>query len=206
MIIVFHLLFISCVFLTLFSSICRARDNITYNNSIKDGEVLVSTERKFSLGFFSPTGSNKRYLGIKYTDFPDIQIWVANRDYPINDKSGVLKIANNGNLVLIESKNNTIVWSPRGTFNVKNHTAQILDSGNLVLKQDGDSGSKILWQSFDYPTDTMIPEVKVGFNTVGTMDRGPRPMDRTGPDGPGGRTGGRTSGRTGLTVQAHEAQ
>jgi len=47
---------------------------------------------------------------------------------------------------------------------------------------------------------------KEGGSTVGTMDRGPRPMDRTGPDGPGGRTGGRTSGRTGLTVQAHEAQ
>ncbi|KMZ57912.1 hypothetical protein ZOSMA_8124G00010, partial [Zostera marina] len=29
------------------------------------------------------------------------------------------------------------------------------------------------------------------FQPVGTMDRGPRPMDRTGPDGPGGRTGRR---------------
>ncbi|KMZ64283.1 hypothetical protein ZOSMA_378G00020 [Zostera marina] len=49
-------------------------------------------------------------------------------------------------------------------------------------------------------------QLKMVIVSVGTMDRGPRPMDRTGPDGPGGRTGGRTSGRTGLTVQAHEAQ
>ncbi|KMZ58790.1 S-locus receptor kinase (SRK) [Zostera marina] len=157
-----HLL-LSGFLLTIFISICSARDTLNTRSSMQDGDNLVSEGKKFALEFFNPIGSNKRYLGVRYVDFENKVIWVANRDYPINDKSGVLKIGNNGNLVLIESKNNTIVWSPRGTFNAKNHTAQILDSGNLVLKEDG--GSKILWQSFDYPTDTMIPGVKVGFNT-----------------------------------------
>ncbi|KMZ60659.1 S-locus receptor kinase (SRK) [Zostera marina] len=151
------------IFPTIFISICRAGDKISFNTSMKDGDILVSSGRKFALGFFSPIGSNKRYLGVGYADFEDIQIWVANRDRPINNNSGVLKIDGRGNLVLIETMNNTIVWSSKGTFTSRNHIARILDSGNLILKKDG--CSKTLWQSFDYPTNTMVPGVRVGFNT-----------------------------------------
>ncbi|KAF3455473.1 hypothetical protein FNV43_RR00102 [Rhamnella rubrinervis] len=40
--------------------------------------------------------------------------------------------------------------------------AQLLDSGNLVLFQN--ESKKPLWQSFDYPTDTMLPNMKIGLD------------------------------------------
>ncbi|PRQ28629.1 putative non-specific serine/threonine protein kinase [Rosa chinensis] len=41
-------------------------------------------------------------------------------------------------------------------------SAQLLDTGNLVLFQD-DKTRIFIWQSFDYLTDTLIPGMKVGI-------------------------------------------
>ncbi|TXG67186.1 hypothetical protein EZV62_008461 [Acer yangbiense] len=37
----------------------------------------------------------------------------------------------------------------------------LLDSGNLILL---DQHSQVLWQSFDYPTDTLLPGMKLGYD------------------------------------------
>ncbi|KAK9139237.1 hypothetical protein Scep_008918 [Stephania cephalantha] len=42
--------------------------------------------------------------------------------------------------------------------------AKLLDSGNLELR-DMSSGD-LLWQSFDYPSDTFLPGMKLGFDDV----------------------------------------
>lgn len=43
--------------------------------------------------------------------------------------------------------------------------AQLLNSGNLVLKDaEEDDSDKFLWQSFNYPTDTLLPGMKHGWN------------------------------------------
>ena len=39
--------------------------------------------------------------------------------------------------------------------------AQLLDTGNLVLIQNDDK--RVVWQSFDHPTDTMLPHMKLGL-------------------------------------------
>jgi hypothetical protein len=39
---------------------------------------------------------------------------------------------------------------------------QLLDNGNLVLKNDGEEN--FLWQSFDHPCDTILSEMKVGWD------------------------------------------
>jgi hypothetical protein len=38
-----------------------------------------------------------------------------------------------------------------------------LDIGNLVVK---DRTENFLWQSFDYPCDTLLPEMKLGWDLV----------------------------------------
>ncbi|KAG6385521.1 hypothetical protein SASPL_154357 [Salvia splendens] len=43
--------------------------------------------------------------------------------------------------------------------------ARLLDSGNLIV-MDETNESSILWQSFDYPTDTFLPGMKLGKNFV----------------------------------------
>ena len=45
---------------------------------------------------------------------------------------------------------------------MKKPIAQLLDSGNLVVRDD--SIEDYLWQSFDYPTDTALPRMKLGID------------------------------------------
>ncbi|KAM5588410.1 G-type lectin S-receptor-like serine/threonine-protein kinase RKS1 [Rosa sericea] len=154
---------------------CDSRDTITWNKEqLKDdGGVLVSKQSKFELGFFSPGNSSYRYVGIWYSLAKVSEktvVWVANRNNPINDTSGVLTMNRYGGLVLYaHNMESTPIWSTnnvsRSVQNVNTSTlsAQLLDTGNLVVFQD-DNNENFLWQSFDHPTDTLIPGMKVGVN------------------------------------------
>ncbi|OMP04568.1 hypothetical protein COLO4_09514 [Corchorus olitorius] len=136
---------------------------ISPSDSLVDGMTLVSNDGSFALGFFTPGSSKNRYLGIWYKNIPIAMqsvVWVANRMNPINDSTGLLKIETTGRVVL-QGQNQTTVWSINST-GVRNPTLQLLDSGNLVVK-DGNS-ENYLWQSFDYPTDTMLPGMKIGWD------------------------------------------
>ena len=43
--------------------------------------------------------------------------------------------------------------------------AQLLDSGNFVVRKENDpTPESYLWQSFDYPTDTLLAGMKFGFD------------------------------------------
>ncbi|KAK2978974.1 hypothetical protein RJ640_017538 [Escallonia rubra] len=141
-------------------------DTITQNQPLKDGEVLVSSGGFFALGFFSPTNSStNRYVGIWYNKVSEqTVVWVANRDDPIADNSGVLSIDETGNLVL-NQKNQEVLWSTNGssTTIAISSSAQLVDSGNFLLYQGG--GKKVVaWQSFDYPTNTVLPNMKLGLD------------------------------------------
>ncbi|KAJ9129418.1 hypothetical protein P3X46_033832 [Hevea brasiliensis] len=149
--------------LFLFFHFCISIDIITPTQFIKDGDILVSKGERFALGFFSPGTSTRRYVGIWYNKVSEqTVVWVGNRDNPINDASGVLTINSQGNLVLYE-KNQTIpLWSTNFSTSTSNSMAQLQDSGNLVLLQR--DTERFLWQSFDYPTDTLLPNMKLGLN------------------------------------------
>ncbi|OMP04554.1 S-locus glycoprotein [Corchorus olitorius] len=136
---------------------------ISPSDSLADGMTLVSNDGSFELGFFTPGSSKNRYLGIWYKNIPmQTVVWVANRINPINDSTGSLKIETTGRVVL-QGQNRTIVWSINSsTEGARNPILKLLDSGNLVVK-DGNS-ENYLWQSFDYPTDTMLPGMKIGWD------------------------------------------
>ena len=143
-----------------------AADTITPATFIHDGEKLVSSSQRFELGFLSPGNSKNMYLGIWYQMSHDTVVWVANRNTPILDPHGVLASSNNGNLVLLNQANGTI-WSSNVSRELKSPVAQLLDTGNLVLRDNFSSNTSegsYLWQSFDYPSDTLLPGMKVGWN------------------------------------------
>ncbi|KAK3023714.1 hypothetical protein RJ639_042724 [Escallonia herrerae] len=150
-----------------------ATDTLTSIQSINENGTLVSPRGKFQLGFFSPGSSKKRYVGIWYNNIPNQTIvWVANRENPLNDTSGVLKIGSDGNLLLLDGTEQ-VVWSTK-IQNISSVTTalQLLDSGNLVLK--GESGTKVenfLWQSFDHPCDTLLPGMKLGWDLETRLNR-----------------------------------
>ncbi|CAH2056856.1 unnamed protein product [Thlaspi arvense] len=119
------------------------------------------------MGFFNPGKSKKWYLGIWYKKISNgTVVWVANRDTPMNDSSGSVKLNVSGSLVLLDSSNRT-VWSSIVNRSVQNPVLQLLDSGNLVVRAAEDQNSEdYLWQSFDYPTDTHLPGMKLGKNAA----------------------------------------
>ncbi|XVE63383.1 hypothetical protein DITRI_Ditri07aG0015900 [Diplodiscus trichospermus] len=140
-------------------------DTITLDHSIKDnGDVIVSSGKIFALGFFSPGSSRNRYVGIWYYQvLKKAVVWVANRENPINDTSGILSIDSQGNLALFQRNQTLPVWSTNISITgTSNSVAQLLDSGNLVLLQN--DPRTVLWQSFDYPTNTLLPSMKIGLS------------------------------------------
>ncbi|VAH83360.1 unnamed protein product [Triticum turgidum subsp. durum] len=146
-----------------------ATDTIDLTASIAGNQTLLSARGAFRLGFFSPPGSpaGRTYIGIWYARIPvQTVVWVANRQNPVVQSPGVLKLSPDGRLVIVDGQNTT-VWSssaPTGDVTTK-ATAQLLDSGNLVVSSDGSGSSQsVAWQSFDYPTDTQLPGMKVGVD------------------------------------------
>ncbi|XP_050288926.1 G-type lectin S-receptor-like serine/threonine-protein kinase At1g11300 isoform X1 [Quercus robur] len=123
---------------------------------------MISNGSVFKLGFFSPVNSTNRYLGIWYNNISAFTVvWVANRQKPLNDSSGLLTISEDGNLVVLNGQKE-ILWSSNVNNSVTNSSAQLLDLGNLVLKEN--TIGTTLWESFKNPSDTGLPEMKYSTN------------------------------------------
>ncbi|RVW13825.1 G-type lectin S-receptor-like serine/threonine-protein kinase [Vitis vinifera] len=107
---------------------------LTSTHFIKNSETIVSNGSLFKLGFFSPSNSTKRYVGIWYgkTSVSSV-VWVANRDKPLMILLGIMKILK-----------------------------MLLDSGNLVLKDD--SSGRIIWESFQHPSHALLANMKLSTN------------------------------------------
>ncbi|CAI9279828.1 unnamed protein product [Lactuca saligna] len=156
----------------LFFRLSISTDSITLTQPLKDGDVLVSNGERFALGFFSPRNSSNRYVGIWYNKVSEKTIvWVANRDHPITNTTGILSLDETGNLVLRESTQPSVFWSTN-VSGVENNdvSAQLLDSGNLVLFQ-GQNRRVYSWQSFDHPSNTILPGLKFGIDKKTGMNR-----------------------------------
>ncbi|KAF3634404.1 G-type lectin S-receptor-like serine/threonine-protein kinase [Capsicum annuum] len=158
-----------------FLQIIKCRVNtITTTQYIKDGDTIVSSDGTFELGFFSPGDtSTNRYVGIWYKKTSvTTPVWVANRLVPLTDKSGVLKVIETGVVVLVNVTNAT-VWSTNSSrVSVQNPVAQLLDTGNFVVRDANDPNPEnFLWQSFDYPSDTLLAGMKLGTDLATGLER-----------------------------------
>ncbi|KAL5579209.1 hypothetical protein UlMin_011651 [Ulmus minor] len=157
---------LSCTIILLLP-FCVSLDTITPETPLKDGDVLISDAKTFALGFFSPGNSSCRYVGIWYYQVSEKTIvWVANRDNCINNTSGILAInIDQGGLVIYANNQTTTpLWSSNvSSLLSSNSMAKLLDIGNLVFLESNIT-QKLLWQSFDHPTNVMIPFMKQGLN------------------------------------------
>ncbi|XP_077244227.1 G-type lectin S-receptor-like serine/threonine-protein kinase At4g03230 isoform X2 [Tasmannia lanceolata] len=150
----------------------KAEDTLTPNQSIGDGNTLISAGNVFELGFFSPDQNNERwYVGIwhyKQTTYysPDSVCWIADRENPIFSSFGAFTLQSDGNLVVL-SENSVTVWSTNVAVvsGTSSTIAVLMDSGNLVIREGNSSVSgRILWESFDHPSHAMLPGMKIGKN------------------------------------------
>ncbi|KAK7338989.1 hypothetical protein VNO77_19625 [Canavalia gladiata] len=155
--ILFFVLFMLCCYLL---KVGIAIDTITSSQSIKDPETLSSKDGNFSLGFFSPENSTNRYVGIWWKSQSTI-IWVANRNQPLNDSSGAVTIPEDGNLVVLNGERR-IIWSSNVSHIVSNTSSKFSDFGKLVLVES--ATGNILWDSFQQPSNTLLPGMKLLTN------------------------------------------
>ncbi|KAG6385413.1 hypothetical protein SASPL_154248 [Salvia splendens] len=157
--------FLLVYFLLIRSLFSTAADTITASARIRDGETLVSANGVFELGFFNLNNSTNRYVGIWYSQISvPTYVWVANRESPLTDRSGVLTVTAPGVLAILNRTNGTVWSSAFFTTPAPNPIARLLDSGNLIVKDADDDG--FTWQSFDYPCDTLLSGIRLGWNYV----------------------------------------
>ncbi|RYQ96982.1 hypothetical protein Ahy_B08g092945 isoform C [Arachis hypogaea] len=125
----------------------------------------------------------KRYLGIWYNEVvPMTVVWVAKRNNPLNDSSGLLKITDKGLLVLLNN-NNSIFWSSNSSSNLTQQPVALLwDSGNLIVNTNNKESEYILWHCFDYPFDTLLPGMMLGTDLTTGLNR--NLTSRSSPDDP----------------------
>ncbi|KAL4628480.1 hypothetical protein ACB092_05G241600 [Castanea dentata] len=149
-----------------------ATDTITSLQPIKDSDYIISNGSAFKLGFFIPVSSTNRYLGIWYNKKSVLPAqWVANREKPLKDSFGVLTISEDGNLVILDGQKE-IIWSSNVTNSIANSSAQLLDSGNLVLRESNrDNREKVQFTSWKSPSD----------QSTGSFSSDSSPFWRSGP-------------------------
>ncbi|GFY91236.1 receptor-like protein kinase 1 [Actinidia rufa] len=103
----------------------------------------------YAFGFYQQ--DNGYYVGVFLAGIPEkTVVWTANRDDPPVPSNATLAFTD-GMLVLQQppGQNTSIANLPQSAS-----AASMLDSGNFVLYN---SDQEIIWQSFDHPTDTIVP-------------------------------------------------
>ncbi|GAV74413.1 Pkinase domain-containing protein/S_locus_glycop domain-containing protein/B_lectin domain-containing protein [Cephalotus follicularis] len=150
------------------SSSSSTIDTLKVGSSIsveKSGDALVSKNGVFSAGFHA-VGVNAASFAIWFTKASDSDIvWMANRDKLVNGRGSKLSLLHAGNLILVDGsdggQNSITLWAG----DIATSTSlrlQLLNTGNLVLWSNS---TNIVWQSFDSPTDTLLPQQALSKNT-----------------------------------------
>ncbi|BBH06194.1 S-locus lectin protein kinase family protein [Prunus dulcis] len=118
----------------------------------EESDFLVSPNGTFSSGFYK-VDTNASCYSIWFTNSVNkTVVWMANRDKPVSRRVSKLTLHRNGNLVLTD-----------GVGSLYGVEAQLLETGNLVLINQE---KMIIWQSFDSPTDTLLPSQRLVKNTT----------------------------------------
>ncbi|KAK9937017.1 hypothetical protein M0R45_013835 [Rubus argutus] len=170
------------IFLMLFSTTCCRAYDFTWGlarsvgDTLKPGDILnsssclVSASSNFILAFSKPVHLLDTYLCIWRND--SSSTWNANRLRPLLYPQGVLSWDEDGRrLRIIDPAGDPIsLFKPSEStdYEISNTStlmARLLDDGNLVVQElDVYRSTKVLWQSFDSPTDTLLPGMKLGVN------------------------------------------
>ncbi|KAJ0455988.1 putative non-specific serine/threonine protein kinase [Helianthus annuus] len=125
---------------------------------------LISSNGLFTAGFYE-IGQNAYCFAIWFSQ-PMLNgnhtlVWMANRNEPVNGKRSRISLSKRGNLILRDVGQR--IWATNTQSNSPLQL-QLLDSGNLVLTEF--ENKSYLWQSFSFPTDTILPNQPFTKDTV----------------------------------------
>lgn len=122
----------------------------SYLQFIEDhGGFLYSKNGTFKAAIYNPGNQQTRFYLCVIHVVSNTIIWSANRDAPISN-SGKMILSSGG--MIISDENGKEKWSsPQLNSSVSSLT--LTEIGNLVLL---DQNNISLWESFDYPSDTIV--------------------------------------------------
>jgi Protein kinase domain/D-mannose binding lectin/S-locus glycoprotein domain len=134
-------------------------------------KVLRSPSGTFTCGFYkiSPTVYTFSIWFSKSAN--NTVVWTANRNQTVHNFGSIIKLRKD-NLVLTDY-DGSVAWNTNMSTGGA-YQAELLDTGNLVVKSRGNS---ILWQSFDYPTNTLLPTQRITSDTNLIAFRAPLSSD-----------------------------
>ncbi|KAI4962896.1 hypothetical protein ZWY2020_024660 [Hordeum vulgare] len=149
----------------------EAGDTLLPGQSLNSSQFLLSNNGVFKLGF------NLRYVDSLYCDFGT---WFTNSssdddyslfsppdlEFSFKCESSSVTLSENGKLHITDSSGYAaLLNSDYRTTTSISAIAMLLDSGNLVVTNQANT-SQVLWQSFDYPTGTLLPGMRLGSNAI----------------------------------------
>ncbi|KAM7273755.1 hypothetical protein ACFE04_028419 [Oxalis oulophora] len=137
-----------------FSAKAQTHKNITLGSTLSahhnDDSSWVSPSGDFAFGF-QQIENDGFLLAIWFNKISEkTVVWSANRD-DLVQKGSKLDLTTDGQLVLYDP-HHAQIWSAPAGSGVS--YAAMLDTGNFVLAING---SINVWESFDQPTDTLLP-------------------------------------------------
>ncbi|KAF7843336.1 G-type lectin S-receptor-like serine/threonine-protein kinase CES101 [Senna tora] len=137
---------------------------------------LISNSNQFKLHFFPlphsswPDETQKIYLGITMND--QDPVWLANYTTPFDgdgdeSRDPMLLLDDYGNLKILQNDTYDpfFIFFSGETRKINNTIARLQDNGNFELVEVNESGDeRLLWQSFDYPTNILLMGMKLRIN------------------------------------------
>ncbi|KAI9074759.1 hypothetical protein K1719_043291 [Acacia pycnantha] len=112
------------------------------------GLFLLSNKSVFGFGFFGTLDVSLFVLVVVHLKSYKV-VWTANRGLLVRN-SDKFVFDNTGNAYL---ERGGVVWATN-TGGRKVRALELKDSGNLVII---DEEGRVIWESFDHPTDTLLP-------------------------------------------------
>ncbi|WJX41764.1 non-specific serine/threonine protein kinase [Trifolium repens] len=128
----------------------------------REGKFLLSQNQNFALAFVTTANDTTKFLLVIVHLSSTTVIWTANRAKPVSFFWYKAKPVSNSDEFVFDKKGNAflqkdgvLIWSTN-TINKGVSSMVLQDNGNLVLL--GSDNSTVIWQSFDFPTDTLLSE------------------------------------------------
>ncbi|PSS01808.1 G-type lectin S-receptor-like serine/threonine-protein kinase [Actinidia chinensis var. chinensis] len=130
--------------------------------SVVENNYWTSSNGDFAIRFFNRSDQYSVGIHFNSNSIPlckQTVVWVAGADLIVGNNS-YFQLTRNGELVLFDSTRGVVAWTSK-TSNSSVASAALLDSGSLVLLN---IKREIVWQSFDTPTDTLLPGQNLSVN------------------------------------------
>ncbi|XP_048425906.1 G-type lectin S-receptor-like serine/threonine-protein kinase LECRK3 [Pyrus x bretschneideri] len=158
-----NILFFLLMFLT-FSTLAQTSKNISLGSSLTalkdDNPSWPSPSGEFAFGF-REVAKDGFLLAIWFDEIPNKTIvWSANRDNLV-PKGSKVELTVDGEFTLNDATGKRIWYTQSAGSGVA--YASMLDTGDFVLVNQSSSN---VWESFSYPTDTILPSQTLNQNGI----------------------------------------